>query len=281
VIVKDDAEPDSPHLLVTDAAPAPAIKTGPREAERRDEPQQSDKERKGIRGFFSKLKGKSKADNKLHKEPPKESTQRQNTTAPAKAESNQDDIITPVTTTSAGLQAEGHAPQQHIGTDGPIGDVNKVGSYVDKTTREQPLTSAHIGTDGPIGDSKHISGVGGDPRSASPSSFKRYDDELRDLDDVSSSGVDEDDYARGRGGRLAKRLGISRRKGKDKTTDGEEGKGGNLEREATKETSTSGDGDQFEEARDHFDESLAPPPAFAGQAKSESPVRGTRFQEQL
>jgi len=39
--------------------------------------------------------------------------------------------------------------------------------------------------------------------------------------------------------------------------------------------------DQFEEARDHFDESLAPPPAFAGQAKNESPVRGTRFREEV
>lgn len=49
-------------------------------------------------------------------------------------------------------------------------------------------------------------------------------------------------------------------------------------------TTGSGDNETFEEARDTFDESLAPPPAFGGQAKAPeggSPSRGTKFQEEL
>ena len=43
----------------------------------------------------------------------------------------------------------------------------------------------------------------------------------------------------------------------------------------------SGDEDEFEEARDHFDETLAPPPTFGGQQKTQSPVRETKFQEEF
>jgi hypothetical protein len=43
----------------------------------------------------------------------------------------------------------------------------------------------------------------------------------------------------------------------------------------------SGDEDEFEEARDHFDETLAPPPTFGGQQKTQSPARETKFQEEF
>ncbi|KAH0005830.1 hypothetical protein KCU78_g12654, partial [Aureobasidium melanogenum] len=43
----------------------------------------------------------------------------------------------------------------------------------------------------------------------------------------------------------------------------------------------SGDEDEFEEARDHFDETLAPPPTFGGQPKAQSPARETKFQEEF
>ena len=220
-------------------APAPTVKTGPSAVQEQEKSPQ-DKESKGLRGFFSKLKNKSKADNKLQKEPPASEGRPKATTAaavpaPGAAAPKEDDIITPVTTTSAGREAE-----------------------------------QHIGTDGPIGDPHHISGIGGDPRAVSPSSFKRSDLGERDLDDVSSSGADEGDYARGRAGRLAKKLGLS--KGTTSREDNEAG---------LEPSTSNGDDEQFEEARDTFDESLAPPPAFAGQAKSESPNRTTRFQEQL
>ena len=83
------------------------------------------------------------------------------------------------------------------------------------------------------------------------------------MDDVSSlesSGKEEEGVgsmlARGRKGKVPARL------------------------ESTEDAKTD-DEDDFEEARDTFDESLAPPPSFGGQAKSASPVRGTKFQEEL
>ncbi len=238
VLEKDNVE----RLAAADAAsaaPSPAVKTGP--ATHHD-PQESEKDKKGVRGFFSKFRGKSKGEKKLHKEPPKSerSTAAASSSKPVATNAKTDDILTPVTTTSAGREAEG----QHVGTDGPIGDSSRVG--------------------GSSGDA--------DPRPTSPSSFRRYDNQSRDLDDVSSSGADEDDLSRGRGGgRLAAKLGLS--KGKGATS--------------AKDTATAGPVDQsisndeqFEEARDRFDESLAPPPAFPGQ-KSESPNRTTRFSEDL
>lgn len=235
-IVNKEAGSDAPHAVVVpvesspeyerpvsaeSGAPAPAVKTGPREDQTKKSSQpEKDKEDKGLRGFFRKLKNKSKADNKLTKaRVSSDSASEKSFQGGAKytgTTSGKDDAITPVTTTTAGLEAEG----------------------------------VRMGTDGPIGDTHHVSGLGGDPRPESPSSFKRYDEEPNDLDDVSSSGADEEDVARGRSGRVA-------------------------------QTTSNGEDDQFEEARDHFDESLAPPPAFGGQQKSESPVRETRFQEQL
>ncbi|KAI5235714.1 hypothetical protein E4T43_09075 [Aureobasidium subglaciale] len=46
-------------------------------------------------------------------------------------------------------------------------------------------------------------------------------------------------------------------------------------------SAVSGEEDEFEEARDHFDETLAPPPTFAGQQKTQSPARETKFQEEF
>lgn len=44
----------------------------------------------------------------------------------------------------------------------------------------------------------------------------------------------------------------------------------------------SSQGEEFEEARDHFDEKLAPPPTFGSAGRvSDSPVRDSRFQEDL
>ena len=238
VIANKDASPDDLHLVVAPkpyqpsesepAAPAPAVKTGPGDDNKNQTTQaENDKDQKGVRGFFNKLRGKNKNENRLQKTQPGSSASEKSIPAAPRTTSNEteDSLATPVTTTSAGKEDE-----------------------------------QHVGVDGQIGDSKHVSGLGGDPRPASPSSFKRHDEDLDDLDDVSSSGVEEEDIERGRGGRIAKKLSL----GKD----------------SEKQTSNENE-EQFEEARDHFDETLAPPPAFAGQAKSESPVRETRFQEQL
>lgn len=279
VVVNKEAPPDAPHPIVAPApvpydsasvaesepgAPAPVVKSGPsvderkqdkgklKKEEKKEEKTEEKKEGGGVRGFFRKLKNKTKADNKLQKRQSSatgsESSLRAASASkesetkapePAPVENTKDEeFITPVTTTTAALEQE-----------------------------------QHVGTDGPIGDPKHISGIGGDPRPTSPSSFKRYDAESRDLDDVSSSGADEDDVSRGRAGRLVKKLGLK----KDKSKESEGG-------EKVQSSTSNSREDQFEEAeegRDHFDESLAPPPAFGGQMKSGSPVRETRFQEQL
>ncbi|KAM0701103.1 hypothetical protein Q7P35_011464 [Cladosporium inversicolor] len=133
-----------------------------------------------------------------------------------------------------------------------------------------------------------------DARAASPSSFTRRRHSSSDdgvatprksslsLSDVSSlsSGLDEDDFQEGRTGRMA------RAENKKKTT----GVAG-VDADGVHGLATTGKGkgvrsdddesDQFEEARDHFDEGLAPRPSFAGQAKSSSPARETRFKEEV
>lgn len=122
-----------------------------------------------------------------------------------------------------------------------------------------------------------------DPRPTSPSSFNRHNPDSRksstdlegDVSSLSSSGLDEDDLKAGRTGRMARALGLKKGKGKEaeKTEDEKAGKG--------VKSDDDGDSDQFEEARDTFDEGLAPRPSFAGQAKSASPARETRFHEEV
>jgi len=92
---------------------------------------------------------------------------------------------------------------------------------------------------------------------ASPSSFNRHRD-VDDVSSISSSGKEEENV----GSMLSRGLGF--------------GKGKKTARDEDADTD-----DEFEEARDNFDESLAPPPSFGGQAKSSSPVRETKFVEEL
>jgi len=123
-----------------------------------------------------------------------------------------------------------------------------------------------------------------DARPASASSFDRYraaedsptrgrkkSADLSSLSSSASSGLDEDDFVGGRTGRMAR---------------AEKGTGLGAPMTNTTKTrkgvrSDDDDSDQFEEARDHFDEGLAPKPNFAGQAKSASPARETKFHEEV
>ena len=130
-----------------------------------------------------------------------------------------------------------------------------------------------------------------DARAASPSSFTRRRHSSSDdgvatprksslsLSDVSSlsSGLDEDDFQEGRTGRMA-------RAEKKKTAGVDaDGVGGLATTTANGKgvRSDEDESDQFEEARDHFDEGLAPRPSFGGQAKSASPARETKFKEEV
>lgn len=193
------------------------------------------KDQKGVLGFFSRLRNRdSRPDNKLEKsDKTPEATKSIGAGVPESAGTAANTI------TPAGKGVEQHAGQ--------------------------------VGTDGPIGDEQPVSGMAGNPGASSPSSFKRHDGGLKDTDDLSSSGLEEDDLDRGRGGRLAGKLGLGKNGGA----------GGMGVDKPERQRSGVSNEEQFEEARDHFDESLAPPPAFGGQAKSSSPVRETRFKEEV
>ena len=258
--IEEPAKTPAPVQTDESAAAAPTIATGPRAPEQsKAKEEKHEKEKRGLRGLISRLKGgdsssSSRGENKLQKNrSPPESEKKSSfqggakftgqgptSTGTSTAEKEKDDsnIITPVTTTSAGKELDST-------------------SATGTTPAEQPLP-LHIDTDGPIGDpSGRVSGVSENPRPTSVSSFQRHAAPSKDLDDVSSSGAEEDDLGRGRGA------------------------GAKPEGLAAKRFERGDSDEQFEEARDHFDESLAPPAAFAGQMKSQSPVRETKFTERF
>ena len=131
-----------------------------------------------------------------------------------------------------------------------------------------------------------------DPRAASPSSFTRRRHSSSDdgvatprksslsLSDVSSlsSGLDEDDFQEGRTGRMARQ---EKKQEKEKAALGADGVAATTTTTGKGVRSDEDESDQFEEARDHFDEGLAPRPSFGGQAKSASPARETKFKEEV
>ncbi|OQO09043.1 hypothetical protein B0A48_05934 [Cryoendolithus antarcticus] len=115
---------------------------------------------------------------------------------------------------------------------------------------------------------------------ASPSSFRRHRGDS-DVSSLSSSGLDESDIEAGRTGRVARALKVGGGKGKEPVTTATGAGSGVVGTASGVEKVESNKTEQFEEARDHFDEGLAPAPAFAGQAKSHSPARETRFREEV
>lgn len=157
----------------------------------------------------------------------------------------------------------------------------------EKTTTEAPAAAAATSephtakstADNAVEAPNHTESALRGAGAVSPSSFERHEGELRNPSDVSSSGVDEEDLTRGRrsydkpiSAYLKAEYGL-----------------GDLNKEGLKipelDDKKRDEGEeeqqQFEEARDYFDESLAPPPSFAGQPKSTSPVRETKFREEV
>ncbi|KAK5107360.1 hypothetical protein LTR62_001340 [Meristemomyces frigidus] len=201
--------------------------------------QPTQKEQTGVRGFFSKFK-------KDKKEPGRISS-----ISPSKTADTETDNPTP-TLDSTGSEAIRPAKPELV-------EAIQRDRHEDQGRSEEAAVAA--GTAGPVSP-------------ISTSSFKRHDPAgpRRELDDVSSSGLEEEELTRGRGG---------------KTTATGASTGPAAAAAAAAGTTAGGVGgegeeeEQFEEARDHFDEGLAPPPAFAGQMKSGSPVRSTRFHEEV
>ncbi|EME39109.1 hypothetical protein DOTSEDRAFT_75014 [Dothistroma septosporum NZE10] len=217
----------------------PSIDAGKLQKDQKQSAAKQEKDGKGFRGFFNKLRNKeSKGENKYpdFKSPERGSSKHVSYDSTKAGEK-------PITT----------------GTTSGIIDTGAEGASATKTADAAP-TLANVDT-GPTFSPAN--------EPDSPSSFKRGATGLADLDD-DSSGAEEEDITRGRTGRSAAGkmgFGSSRTTAKDAAP--------------TDRQNSSTEDETFEEARDHFDESLAPPPAFAGQAKSESPSRGTKFQEQL
>ncbi|KAM3414797.1 hypothetical protein BST61_g9946 [Cercospora zeina] len=246
-----------------------------------------EKEGKGVRGFFSKLRNKSRS----------EKSPGAFTAGPASTydDSKYDNKAVAYESTKAGEKPTGGATNN--------GTYNKAATdaAVQQTIAEQKTTTATSIPPIDTGDDFNSSTVTTDDTTVeatkvrdpnepdSPSSFTRGDAKATDLDDVSSSGADEEDIRRGRNKRsFAKKLGFGRNRDahvKDgklhKPPPGEEPTKKSSTEAGRLSKSTDDDNDNFEEARDHFDESLAPPPAFAGQAKSQSPVRETKFKEDV
>ncbi|KAK0850138.1 Eisosome assembly protein [Friedmanniomyces endolithicus] len=238
-------------------------------------------ESKGLRGFF----GKFRKDKGATKEPGK-------------------------ITSSAGKYG-GESSTSKAASGGPSAATAAAGA--DTTAMPSDTVTSSQSTSDPVPTgvptSSGIIGVGGngaaggtaDPRAVSPSSFRRRSGALDELSSISSSGAEEEEedpvQRRGRGG-----FGKSTGRDVPPATTGEpEKKGGGglmgflgFEGSKGKESKDvgvvgdegEGETDQFEEARDHFDEGLAPPPAFAAGVGGKgrgvgSPVRETRFREDV
>jgi len=265
-------ENDHTHKSAAATAPSPSQKTehakltksAPTTAD-------SEKERKGgLRGLLGKF-GSRKSKDETKRSDPKSVSKSESVPYEEHKEAEK-----PVAGTTAAAAKASEIPRTEGVTNTgvpstvlpPVETGPKFGEdHVDSTTGNAAAAAAN----------KEPAAVEPD----SPSSFKRNEVDPVDPDDVSSSGADEDDLqrGRGRGGRsIARKLGF----GGSRTykTDKQPGKLTPL-KSAAADRQGSEDNETFEEARDKFDENLAPPPAFAGQAKSESPVRETRFQEQL
>lgn len=264
----------------------------PTSSARRESKNENDR---GVRGFFSKLRNKpsrsenspgtitsgsiSKYDDSKYENKPYESIKagEKPTISGTKALGNEG---------SYDKSATDAAVKQTLASAAPVTTTNaSTIPPVDTGAAFSPTTVQHQHStdDGAIGDSTKAADIA---EPTSPTSFIRGTTTSTHPDDVSSSGADEDDVQRGRGGgrSFAKKLGFGRNRDahvKDgklhKPAPGTEGM---TSTDLRRSEDDDNDNDNFEEARDHFDESLAPPPAFT-QKKSESPVRETRFKEDV
>lgn len=260
----------------------------PTSSARRESKNENDR---GVRGFFSKLRNK----------PPRSENSPGTITSGSisKYDDSNHEIKAGEKPTIGGAKALGNegsydksatdaAVKQTLASAAPVTTTNtSTIPPVDTGAAFSPTTVQHQHStdDGAIGDSTKAVDTA---EPTSPTSFIRGTTTSTHPDDVSSSGADEDDVQRGRtGGRsFSKKLGFGRNRDahvKDgklhKPAPGTEGMT-STDLRRSEDDDNDNDNDNFEEARDHFDESLAPPPAFT-QKKSESPVRETRFKEDV
>ncbi|KAI7194002.1 hypothetical protein KC352_g21128, partial [Hortaea werneckii] len=272
----------------------------------------NEKEKKGLRGFFKKLRNKeSKSENEIRpksSEAPKKSTPEVkpaaaeakpvSTEAPKESSSEAKPAAEePTQKTSDAQQASDAKPDSSeaaekeptkngsvssgvAGTSAAAAGVGAAAAGVGAAGAEQGKGSTDTelpASTQPSGSEPKVSPLNSDDN-RSESSFRRHEGDLRDVDDVSSSGAEEDDLTRGRGGSGsgARVLGAGERSEPAGKKSGE----GNAPKVSHDRADGEDDEDQFYESTDHFDSSTLAPPTFTA-SKSESPSRATKFKEDV
>jgi hypothetical protein len=253
---KPAADTSAPALIAksqqpttSDATSSRLTKPAPATAEPRQSTSSSrageEQEPTGIKGFFSKFRSKPKAE----------------TTAASD---------TKVSSTSTTPKPA--APIAAVDATATIPDATDSRELESAPANSHPVTASTVHAPTATGSSST------NARAVSPSSFRRRRspndrDDVSSISSASSSGLDEDDINEGRTGRMARALRLGSREVAKQSLP--------IVRRNSDVASPTEESDTFEEARDTFDEGLAPQPAFAGQAKSHSPARETRFREEV
>lgn len=250
---KKDAAPASETVAASKSEPANKVEaktkadsnrlSKPKESPVKTEPEGREKKKRGLSGFFNKLRNRdsrSEGDTSSKSTPYSEVKSAEKTTEKP-TEKPTEKLAEKETAESTDTPNKGSAVA--AGTTG----------------KESPSTDQPTSTDGPTSSDQKISPSGSN---ASTSSFKRHETDPTHPDDVSSSGVEEDDLNRGRAG-----SGAASRRLSNKQT-------------AAADDNGEDDEDQFYESTDHFDSGALAPPTFTA-SKSESPSRATKFVEDV
>ena len=228
----------------------------------------SEKEKKGLRGFFSKLKHRDSKDASVAESKPKTPTEAPKATSEAPKVTSEAPKTQSETETAENNAIEGATPATGVAAADAtvLGGEPKAAAEEPKvsTSTDMPVSSHAADADRSGSSEPKVSPLGS---RASSSSFQRHADDLPNISDASSSGAEEDDIKRGRansgvGSRMASKHDQQQPKISMDKTDGED------------------DDEQFYESTDQFDSSGLAPPTFTAQ-KSESPSRATRFSEDL
>ncbi|KAI6850181.1 hypothetical protein KC332_g1058 [Hortaea werneckii] len=265
----------------------------------------NEKEKKGLRGFFKKLRHReSKSENEIRpksSEAPKKSTPEAkpaaaeakpvSTEAPKESSSEAKPAAEEPTQKASDAQQTSEAkpdtskaaetePAKNGSVSSEVAGTSAAGAGVGAATVEQGKGSTDTempASTQPSGSEPKVSPLNSDDN-RSESSFRRHEGDLRDVDDVSSSGAEEDDLTRGRGGSGsgARVLGNGERSEPAGKKSGE----GNAPKMSLDRADGEDDDDQFYESTDHFDSSTLAPPTFTA-SKSESPSRATKFKEDV
>ncbi|KAI6909362.1 hypothetical protein KC318_g2290 [Hortaea werneckii] len=265
----------------------------------------NEKEKKGLRGFFKKLRHReSKSENEIRpksSEAPKKSTPE---VKPAAAEAKPVSTEAPKETSSEAKpateepaqktsdaqqtsdakpdssEAAEKEPTKNGSVSSEVAGTSAAGAGVGAAAAEQGKGSTDTelpASTQPSGSEPKVSPLNSDDN-RSESSFRRHEGDLRDVDDVSSSGAEEEDLTRGRGGSGSGARVLAT--GEKSEAAGKKSEEGNAPKVSLDRADGEDDDDQFYESTDHFDSSTLAPPTFTA-SKSESPSRATKFKEDV